>query len=53
MKFLLDQDVYAATAGFIKSLGHDVITTGEIGFPQAPDYELLKKAEEKDRMRKN
>lgn len=50
MKFLLDQDVYAATARFIKNLGHDVITAGEIGYSQATDSELLRIAAEEDRI---
>lgn len=31
MKFLLDQDVYAATARFLGELGHDVVPVSEIG----------------------
>ena len=30
MKLLLDQDVYAVTAHFLKSLGHDVVTAERI-----------------------
>ncbi|MCI0514609.1 hypothetical protein L0128_15455 [candidate division KSB1 bacterium] len=30
MKLLLDQDVYAATARFLKTRGHDVVTVAQI-----------------------
>ncbi len=50
MKFLLDQDVYAATARFLKSLGHDVITAAEIGYSQAADSDLLRIAQEQKRI---
>ncbi|MEW6740975.1 MAG: DUF5615 family PIN-like protein [Nitrospirota bacterium] len=50
MKFLLDQDVYAATARFLKSLGHDVITAAEIGCSQAADSDLLRIAQEQERI---
>jgi hypothetical protein len=32
MKFLLDQDVYAATARFLSELGHDVVPVAQKGF---------------------
>lgn len=36
MKFLLDQDVYAATARFLNDLGHDVVpVVGNLVFVQA------------------
>lgn len=38
MKFLLDQDVYATTARFLSSLGHDVVLASQIGLSQA-DYD--------------
>ncbi len=31
MKFLLDQDVYAATVRFLSALGHDVVPVAKIG----------------------
>jgi len=31
MKFLLDQDVYAAMLRFLSGLGHDVIPVAQIG----------------------
>ncbi len=40
MKFLLDQDVYAATARFLAGLGHDVIQVVQIGLSQATDERL-------------
>ncbi len=50
MKFLLDQDVYAVTARFLVGLGHDVVLASEIGMSEADDEDLLKKAQEQDRV---
>jgi len=50
MKFLLDQDVYAATARFIGELGHDVVTAAKIGCSQASDSQLLSIAKEQGRI---
>jgi len=50
MKFLLDQDVYAATACFLSDLGHDVVTVARIGLSQASDLDLLKTAHEQGRI---
>lgn len=50
MKFLLDQDVYAATARFLRDLGHDVVTAAEIGCAQTSDRELLATAREQGRI---
>jgi predicted nuclease of predicted toxin-antitoxin system len=50
MKFLLDQDVYAVTARFLVASGHDVVRASEIGMAQASDEELLKKAQEQERV---
>ena len=50
MKFLLDQDVYAATARFISELGHDVVTAAKTGCSQASDSQLLSIAKEQDRI---
>ena len=44
MKFLLDQDVYALTARFLRELGHDVITAAEVGLSRAADTVLLARA---------
>jgi len=41
MRFLVDQDVFAATARFLRSLGHDAILVSEIGLAQASDEKLL------------
>ncbi len=35
MRFLLDQDVFAATARILRGLGHDVVSVAEIGLSQA------------------
>ena len=50
MKFLLDQDVYAITAGFLRSLGHDIITAYQLGLAQAEDTELLNEAQRQGRI---
>jgi predicted nuclease of predicted toxin-antitoxin system len=50
MKFLLDQDVYAITARFIRNLGHDVVSVAEIGCSQASDAELISIAQEQGRI---
>jgi predicted nuclease of predicted toxin-antitoxin system len=50
MKFLLDQDVYASTLRFLRDLGHEVIPVAEIGLSQAGDEELLRIAQEQNRI---
>lgn len=50
MRFLLDQDVYAVTARFLRALTHDVATAAEIGCSQAADAELLHRAQEQGRI---
>lgn len=50
MKFLLDQDVYAATARFLIDLGHDVLPVAKIGISRASDSHLLKTAYELNRI---
>jgi len=50
MRFLLDQDVYAATVRFLKGLVHDVISATEIGCAQAADSGLLNIAQEQGRL---
>ncbi|MBN1359186.1 MAG: DUF5615 family PIN-like protein [Sedimentisphaerales bacterium] len=50
MKFLLDQDVYAATSRFLTDLGHDVVRAAEIGLSQAADKRLLSVAAEQGRI---
>lgn len=50
MKLLLDQDVYAVTARFLRSLGHDVVTAREIGCSQSLDSDLICKAQEQGRI---
>jgi len=41
MRFLLDQDVYAATARHLTELGHDIVRVSEVGLSRATDEELL------------
>ena len=50
MKFLLDQDVHAATARFLSGLGHDVVPVARIGLSQADDEQLLNVAQEENRI---
>jgi predicted nuclease of predicted toxin-antitoxin system len=50
MRFLLDQDVYAATARFLAGLGHDVVQVGQVGLSQANDEDLLAVAQEQGRI---
>jgi len=41
MRFLLGQDVYAATARRLRAPGHDVLTASDGNLAQATDTELL------------
>ena len=50
MKFLLDQDVYALTARFLRELGHNVITAAEAGLSRAADTVLLARAGQEGRI---
>jgi predicted nuclease of predicted toxin-antitoxin system len=50
MRFLLDQDVYAATARFLSELKHDVVPVSKIGLARASDVELLKTARAQNRI---
>lgn len=50
MRFLLDQDVYAATAQFLATLGHDVVRVAQVGLSQADDEDLLMVARNERRL---
>ena len=50
MKFLLDQDVYGVTAKFLQEAGYDFIRAAEIGLSQASYEEILKIAQEQNRI---
>lgn len=50
MRFLLDQDVYAATARFLSALGHDVVPVATIGLSQESDSDLLRTAQAQGRI---
>jgi len=50
MNFLLDHDVYAATARFLLSLNHDVVPVAQIGRSRAEDFELLELARDQGRI---
>jgi len=46
MKFLIDQDVYAATIRFLIGMGHDVVKAADLGMATAEDAALLRVAHE-------
>jgi predicted nuclease of predicted toxin-antitoxin system len=50
MKFLADQDVYAATINFLMNLGHDVVTAAQLGMARAKDFQLLRTAHDQGRI---
>jgi predicted nuclease of predicted toxin-antitoxin system len=50
MKFLSDQDVYAATVRFLSGLGHEVVSAAQLSLAQADDAELLRIAHEQSRL---
>ena len=50
MRLLLDQDIYAVTARFLREAGHDVMTAGELGCSREPDLRLLAIAREQKRI---
>ena len=50
MKFLADQDVYQSTVAFLQSLGHDVVTAAALGLSKAADVDLLRTAQNDDRL---
>ncbi|MEM7538651.1 MAG: DUF5615 family PIN-like protein [Chloroflexota bacterium] len=50
LKFLLDQNVWEATARFLIELGHDVVRVSEIGLATAEDNHLLQLAQEKQQI---
>ena len=50
MRLLLDQDIYAVTRKFLIEAGHDVAIAAELQLSQAPDEEILKVAEEQNRI---
>lgn len=50
MKLFLDQDVYAATARFLRDAGHDVMTAAEAGLSRAEDVTLMTHARQSGRI---
>jgi predicted nuclease of predicted toxin-antitoxin system len=50
MHFLADLDVYALTVGFLRGLGHDVLTAAEMGMSKAKDFQLLRTAHDQGRI---
>jgi predicted nuclease of predicted toxin-antitoxin system len=50
MRFLVDQDIYKTTIDNLREWGHDVLTAKELGFQQASDQDLLKRAQAEKRL---
>jgi predicted nuclease of predicted toxin-antitoxin system len=50
MRFLLDQDVYVATARFLSNLGHEVVLAAQLSLSQADDSDLLRIAHSQSRI---
>ena len=50
MRFLLDQDLYAATARHLIELGHDVVRAAELGLSRTDDEALLEVARSQGRL---
>ena len=50
MKLLLDQDVYAITARFLRNLGHEVLSAEQLGKAMATDEDLLRTAQAQGRL---
>ena len=50
MRFLTDQDVYQITTLTLIQWGHDVITAKQVGMQRASDRDLLRKANETERL---
>jgi predicted nuclease of predicted toxin-antitoxin system len=50
MKFLIDQDVYAVTAKFLKDNLHDVVLVRQLGLSEAKDEEVLETAQDLNRI---
>lgn len=50
MRFLTDQDVYAATGRLLIGLGHDVLTAAQLGLSTATDSVLLQTAQQDRRI---
>ncbi len=50
MRFLLDQDVYAATARHLADRGHDVVRAAQLGLSRAEDEKLLEAARDQGRL---
>ena len=50
MRFLTDQDVYAATIGFLRGLGHEIVPAAQLGLARATDTQLLRVAQEQGRL---
>jgi predicted nuclease of predicted toxin-antitoxin system len=44
MRFLADQDVYAITIDLLKRLGHEVVSSSQLGMARAADIQLLRAA---------
>jgi predicted nuclease of predicted toxin-antitoxin system len=50
MRFLTDQDVYGVTVRFLSRLGLDVVPVARLGLAQAADADLLRVAQQDERI---
>lgn len=50
MKFLVDMPLSPAVAAWLSDKGHDAVHASEIGLAAAPDPEILKRAQDEERV---
>ena len=50
MELLLDQDVYFVTRNYLINSGHDVVLVSQLGLSQASDEEILRTAQQQNRI---
>jgi len=50
MRFLTDQDVYAATVQLLRGLDHDVVTAAQLGLSRASDATMLQTPKVQERI---
>lgn len=50
MRFLLDQEVYSATAAFLTTMGHDLVAASHLGLSQASDEATIEAAQADNRI---
>jgi len=50
MRILADQDLFAVTVAFLRTLGHDVVTARDLGLSRADDAQILNEAQNQRRI---